>query len=76
MRPKFKLRKTRTVHVAIATIMLAVPASAYALTTGAVSDSQAGTTTVINAQNSAEEFNRKLGAVLHAVSAQEFPPRR
>ena len=50
MRPKFKLRKTRTVHVAIATIMLAVPASAYALTTGAVSDSQAGTTTVINAQ--------------------------
>jgi len=33
-------------------------------------------TTVVNAQNGAEEFNRKLGAVLHAVSAQEFPPRR
>ena len=33
-------------------------------------------TTVINAQNGAEEFNKKLGAVLHAVSAQEFPPKR
>lgn len=50
MRPVFKLRKTRTVHVAIATIMLAVPASAYALTTGAVSASQAGPAGAINAQ--------------------------
>jgi rare lipoprotein A len=50
LRPKLKLRKTRTVHVAIATIMLAVPASAFALTTGAVSDSQAGPTAAINAQ--------------------------
>ena len=33
-------------------------------------------TAVINAQNGAEEFNRKLGAVLHSVSAQEFPPKR
>jgi hypothetical protein len=33
-------------------------------------------TSVINAQSGAEEFNRKLGAVLHSVSAQEFPPRR
>jgi hypothetical protein len=31
---------------------------------------------VVNAQTSAEDFNRKLGAVLHAISAQEFPPRR
>ena len=33
-------------------------------------------TAVVNAQNGAEEFNRKLGAALHSVSAQEFPPRR
>jgi hypothetical protein len=33
-------------------------------------------TAVMNAQNGAEEFNRKLGAVLHSVSAQEFPPKR
>ena len=31
MRPRLRLRKTRSVHVAIATIMLAVPASAFAL---------------------------------------------
>lgn len=31
-------------------------------------------TVVVNARNHAEEFNRKLGATLHAVSAQEFPP--
>jgi hypothetical protein len=30
---------------------------------------------VVNAQTTAEEFNRKLGAVLHAVPPQEFPPR-
>jgi hypothetical protein len=30
---------------------------------------------VVNAQTTAEEFNRKLGAVLHALSPQEFPPR-
>jgi peptidoglycan lytic transglycosylase len=40
LRPRFALRKTRSVHVAIATIMLAVPASAYALT-GPVSDTNA-----------------------------------
>ena len=33
-------------------------------------------TSVVNAQIAAEEFNRKLGGSLHAVSAQEFPPRR
>ncbi len=33
-------------------------------------------TAVVNAQNGAEEFNRKLGAVLHSVPSQEFPPRR
>ena len=33
-------------------------------------------TSVVNAQIAAEEFNRKLGASLHAVSAQEFPLRR
>ena len=33
-------------------------------------------TSVVNAQTSAEDFNRKLGATLHAVSTQEFPPRR
>jgi hypothetical protein len=33
-------------------------------------------TSVVNAQIAAEEFNRKLGGLLHAVSAQEFPPRR
>ncbi|MGO8799582.1 MAG: hypothetical protein ACLQE9_09860 [Roseiarcus sp.] len=33
-------------------------------------------TSVVNAQIAAEEFNRKLGGVLHAVAAQEFPPRR
>jgi len=33
-------------------------------------------TSMVNAQIAAEEFNRKLGASLHAVSAQEFPPRR
>jgi hypothetical protein len=30
---------------------------------------------VVNAQTTAEEFNRKLGAVLHAVPPQEFPSR-
>jgi hypothetical protein len=33
-------------------------------------------TSVVNAQTNAEDFNRKLGATLHAVSAQDFPPRR
>jgi rare lipoprotein A len=40
LRPRFTLRKKRTLHVAIATIMLAVPASAYALT-GPASDTNA-----------------------------------
>ena len=40
MRPEFTLRKKRSVHVAIVTIMLAAPASAYALT-GPVSDTNA-----------------------------------
>jgi hypothetical protein len=39
----------------------------------APSDDKVG---VVNAQTGAEDFNRKLGATLHAVSAQEFPPRR
>ncbi len=43
MRSRFKARKTRAVHVAIATIMLTVPASAFALT-GAVTDTQAAAT--------------------------------
>jgi hypothetical protein len=30
---------------------------------------------VVNAQITAEEFNRKLGETLHSVSAREFPPR-
>jgi hypothetical protein len=33
-------------------------------------------TSVVNAQIAAGEFNRKLGAALHAVAAQDFPPRR
>lgn len=33
-------------------------------------------TSVVNAQIAAEDFNRKLGAALHAVSTQDFPPRR
>ena len=33
-------------------------------------------TEAVNAQFEAEEFNRKLGATLHAVSAGELPPRR
>jgi hypothetical protein len=33
-------------------------------------------TGVVNAQVAAEDFNHKLGATLHAVAAQEFPPRR
>jgi hypothetical protein len=31
---------------------------------------------VVNAQIHAEDFNQKLGATLHSVSAQEFSPRR
>jgi hypothetical protein len=30
---------------------------------------------VVNAQTAAEEYNRKLGAVLHGVPAREFPSR-
>jgi hypothetical protein len=30
---------------------------------------------VVNAQTTAEEFNRKVGSVMHALPAQEFPPR-
>jgi len=33
-------------------------------------------TEAVNAQFEAEEFNRRLGATLHAVLADEFPPRR
>ena len=33
-------------------------------------------TEAVNAQFEAEEFNRKLGATLHAVLAGEFPRRR
>jgi hypothetical protein len=33
-------------------------------------------TDVVNAQFEAEEFNRNLGATLHAVSVGELPPRR
>jgi hypothetical protein len=33
-------------------------------------------TEAVNAQFQAEEFNRKLGAKLHAVVAGGFPPRR
>ena len=33
-------------------------------------------TEAVNAQFEAEEFNRKLGATLHAVLAGEFAPRR
>ena len=33
-------------------------------------------TEAVNAQFEAEEFNRKLGATLHAVLAGDFPPRR
>jgi hypothetical protein len=31
---------------------------------------------VVNAQTTAEEFNRKLGSTLHGVSAREFPVRQ
>jgi hypothetical protein len=30
----------------------------------------------VNAQTTAEEFNRKLGAVLHSVPAHDFPVRQ
>jgi len=30
---------------------------------------------VVNAQTTAIEFNRKLGAILHELSEDEFPPR-
>jgi len=30
----------------------------------------------VNAQTTAEQFNRKLGSVLHDMSASEFPPRQ
>ena len=33
-------------------------------------------TEAVNAQFEAEDFNRKLGATLHAAPAGEFPPRR
>jgi hypothetical protein len=33
-------------------------------------------TEAVNAQFEAEEFNRRLGAKLHAVIASGFPPRR
>jgi hypothetical protein len=33
-------------------------------------------TSVVNAQIAAEDFNRKLGAALHAVAPRDFPPRR
>jgi hypothetical protein len=33
-------------------------------------------TEAVNAQFEAEEFNRKLGATLHAAPASGFPPRR
>ena len=49
--------------------------------TGARADAQCpqpreDKTEAVNAQFEAEEFNRKLGATLHAVLAGEFPPRR
>jgi hypothetical protein len=49
--------------------------------TGASADAQCplprrDETEAVNAQFEAEEFNRKLGARLHAVLAGEFPPRR
>ena len=31
--------------------------------------------TVVNAQTTAIEFNRKLGAILHELPEDEFPPR-
>jgi len=30
---------------------------------------------VVNAQTTADEFNRKLGSTIHEVSSREFPPR-
>ena len=33
-------------------------------------------TEAVNAEFEAEEFNRRLGATLHAAPAAEFPPRR
>ena len=49
--------------------------------TGARADAQCpqpreDKTEAVNAQFQAEEFNRKLGATLHAVFAGEFPPWR
>jgi hypothetical protein len=49
--------------------------------TGASADAQCplpreDKTEAVNAQFEAEEFNRKLGATMHAVFAGEFPPRR
>jgi rare lipoprotein A len=50
VRPKFKLRKMRSVHVMIVTIMLAVPASAFALT-GATAAGGQTDTQAASAQN-------------------------
>jgi hypothetical protein len=49
--------------------------------TGARADAQCplpreDKTEAVNARFEAEEFNRKLGATLHAAPASEFPPRR
>ena len=44
MRSKVKLRKTRSVHLSIATTMLVVPASAVALTGAAANPAQSADT--------------------------------
>lgn len=60
MRPRFDLRKTRSVHVATATIMLAVPASALALT-GAGSSSADGAGPVLSLHVSVKPRRAHLG---------------
>jgi len=51
LRPKFTLRATRPIHVIIATTMLAVPASAVALTTGAATPETAAGSQPTDAQS-------------------------
>jgi rare lipoprotein A len=74
LRPRFRLRKTRSVHVAIATIMLAVPASAFALS-GAVSNSNSASA---DAAASTFKLHARITPRLmhlgHAVSAAGTAP--
>ena len=67
MRSRLKLRTTRSVHVAIATIMLTVPASAYALG-GAVSDTQAAAGTPLHLRVSPRRIHLNQAVTVTGVA--------